>query len=64
MVVSEEVSGEVVVEESEEVSCEEVSCEEVSCEEVSCEVVSGEVVSCEELVRLAREGSVEYTRYN
>lgn len=49
MVVSEEVSGEVVVEESEEVSCEEVSCEEVS---------------CEELVRLAREGSVEYTRYN
>lgn len=59
MVVSEEVSGEVVVEESEEVSCEEVSCEEVSCEEVSCEEVS-----CEELVRLAREGSVEYTRYN
>ena len=54
MVVSEEVSGEVVVEESEEVSCEEVSCEDVSCEEVS----------CEELVRLAREGSVEYTRYN
>ena len=49
MVVSEEVSGEVIVEESEEVSCEEVSCEEVS---------------CEELVRLAREGSVEYTRYN
>lgn len=49
MVVSEEVSGEVVVEESEEVSGEVVSCEEVS---------------CEELVRLAREGSVEYTRYN
>ena len=59
MVVSEEVSGEVVVEESEEVSCEVVSCEDVSCEEVSCEEVS-----CEELVRLAREGSVEYTRYN
>ena len=49
MVVSEEVSGEVVVEESEEESGEVVSCE---------------VVSCEELVRLAREGSVEYTRYN
>ena len=54
MVVSEEVSGEVVVEESEEVSCEVVSCEDVSCEEVS----------CEELARVTREGSVEYTRYN
>lgn len=54
MVVSEEVSGEVVVEESEEVSSEVVVEESEESEEVS----------CEELVRLAREGSVEYTRYN
>ena len=64
MVVSEEVSGEVVVEESEEVSSEVVVEESEESEEVSGEVVSCEVVSCEELVRLAREGSVEYTRYN